>query len=189
MKKLLIATKNQHKLNEFEVLLGARFKILSLFDFPEIEDIAETGDSFSANASIKACTLYKNTKEATIADDSGLNVNALNGAPGVYSARYAGEPSNDQANRQLLLKNMENFVDRSAYFECCIVLMDHEDEKSFTGKLHGSIGFEEKGSNGFGYDSIFIPEGYDLTLAELTEEEKNRISHRALASKLLLEAL
>lgn len=189
MKKLLIATKNQHKLNEFEALFGDRFKIISLFDFPEIEDISETGDSFASNASLKANTLFEFTKEATIADDSGLIVNALNGEPGIYSARYAGEPSNDAANRKLLLKNLENIEDRSAYFECCIVLKDHDDERSFTGKLYGRIGFEEKGQNGFGYDSIFIPDGYKKTLAELLEEEKNRISHRYLASKLLLESL
>ncbi len=189
MKNLLIATKNKHKLIEFIALLGDRYNIISLFDFPQIDDIPETGDTFESNASIKANTLFDFTSEATIADDSGLIVNVLNGAPGIYSARYAGMPANDSSNRQLLLKNLENVSDRSAYFECCIIFKDQDIERSFTGRLFGKIGTEEKGVNGFGYDSIFIPEGSNKTLAEYSEDEKNTISHRYLACKLLLEAL
>ena len=189
MKKLLIATKNVHKLEEFRAILVNQFQLLSLFDFPDIPDIEETGNTLEANALIKARALFAATVKTTISDDSGLIVNALDGQPGVYSARYAGGNSNDKANRDLLLKNLENLSDRSAYFECCIIWKDKDVEKTFTEKLYGTKAREEKGKNGFGYDSIFIPEGSDRTLAEYSESEKNGMSHRFLASRELINWL
>jgi len=189
MKKLLIATKNKHKLEEFQSILGSQYSILSLFDFPEINDIEETGATFEENAIIKARTLYEMTGESTISDDSGLVVNALHGAPGVYSARYSGQNATDASNRTLLLQNMNGIDDRSAYFECCIALIGEDRTNVFAGQFTGTIGVEERGSNGFGYDPIFIPDGHQRTLAEFLPSEKNEISHRAIASKKLLDYL
>lgn len=189
MKKILIATKNQHKLEEFKEILGRKYEILSLFDFPEIPEIEETGTTFEANALLKARTLFKATGQMTISDDSGLVVEALNGAPGIYSARYAGSKSNDADNRKLLLKNMDGVTHRNAYFECSIALIDSDSEHIFNGRLHGEIGSVEKGQNGFGYDPLFIPTNDTRSLAEYESSEKNKISHRALASQKLIDHL
>jgi len=187
MNKLLIATKNGHKLDEFKEIFGKESNVYSLFDFPDIPEIEETGHTFEENSQLKATTLFKYVKETTIADDSGLVVSSLDGAPGVYSARYSGPNANDRSNRRLLLENMVNVKDRSAYFECCIYLKSKNISRSFTGRLYGNISFEEKGINGFGYDSIFIPIGDTRTLAEYSEVEKNKISHRYLAIQELLK--
>ncbi|MBK7741507.1 MAG: RdgB/HAM1 family non-canonical purine NTP pyrophosphatase [Saprospiraceae bacterium] len=190
MNIILLATANGHKLEEFSNILGKEYFIRSLKDYPELPEIEETGTSLEENAGIKAKTLASHIGNTTIADDSGLIVPVLGGDPGIHSARYAGEHGNDSANRKLLLQNLEDFHDRSAYFECVIALCNPDgDTLYFSGKLHGHIGFEEKGSNGFGYDSIFIPEGSDRSLAEFSPEEKNQISHRRKAIDGLLAYL
>lgn len=184
--KLLLATKNQHKQHEMAVLLGSTFEVLSLLDFPDIGDIEETGSTFEANARLKAQTLFDITGAATIADDSGLSVNALEGQPGIYSARFAGINATDENNRKLLLSNMEHTLDRKAFFTCCIVYISSDTLKVFNGELHGSIAFGERGANGFGYDSVFIPEGSNRTLGEMDADEKNQISHRSKAVQQLI---
>lgn len=190
MKEILLATANAHKLEEFSNILDKDYSIRSLKDYPELPEIDETGSTLEENAGIKAKTLASHTGSTTIADDSGLIIPALNGAPGIHSARYAGQHGNDAANRKLLLHNLENIDDRSAYFECAIVLCYPDGEtRYFSGRLHGRIGYEEKGNNGFGYDSIFIPEGSSKTLAEYSAEEKNQISHRRRAIDRLLQYL
>ena len=189
MNTLLIATANSHKLDEFKKILPKDINILSLKDFPEISDIAETGESFSENAWIKASTLFNHTGIITIADDSGLVTSALDGAPGIYSARYACEPSNDAANRKKLLNEMANKSDRNASFVCAIALVGREINSVFEGQLKGEIVQHERGHNGFGYDSIFVPIGYTVTLAEMEAHQKNKISHRYLAIQKLFSFL
>lgn len=187
MKEILLATANKHKLDEFAAILGSSYLIRSLSDFKEIPDIDETGQTLEDNAGIKARTLFLYTGRPTIADDSGLIVPFLDGAPGVRSARYAGEKSNDAANRTLLLKNLGQTDQRSAFFECVIAMVSRdEDIRYFSGRLYGNISYEERGENGFGYDSIFIPEGDTRTLAEYSPEEKNAISHRKKAIEQLI---
>ena len=188
MTEVLLATANQHKLEEFNAILSHKLIIKSLVEFPDIPEIEETGSTLEENAEIKAATLLNYTLKATMADDSGLIVPSLGGRPGVHSARYAGIHGDDAANRKLLLEKMTKAIDRSAYFEC-IIAWARLNEKVifFSGKLHGHIGFEEKGNNGFGYDSIFIPIGYNITLAQLMPNEKNAISHRRKAIDKLMQ--
>ncbi len=188
MTEVLLATANHHKLEEFNAILNHKFIFKSLIDFPDLPDIEETGSTLMENAELKATTLLNYTLKAAIADDSGLIVPSLGGAPGVHSARYAGIHGDDAANRKLLLENMSKVIDRSAYFECVIAwARQNENVLFFSGKLHGHISFEEIGENGFGYDSIFIPNGYDITLAQLMPNEKNVISHRRKAIDKLME--
>lgn len=181
--KLLIATKNKGKAAEFEKLLSPHgYEIKTLLDFPEIGEIVENGNTFESNALIKAKALYDATGIACIADDSGLCVDALDGAPGLLSARYAGEKATDDANIDLLLENMKDCEDRNAKFVCAICHYDGKDQEIFMGECHGKIGYERQGDNGFGYDPIFIYEN-GKTFAQMTSEEKNEISHRARAIK------
>ena len=189
MNNILIATANKHKLEEFKKILPSYLNIRSLIDYPELPDIAETGTSFAANAMIKASTLHTHTGMATIADDSGLSVDALQGAPGIYSARYAGINATDAENRRKLLHNLKGKEPRSAAFFCAIALVGNQLEKIFEGTLQGVITHQEKGDYGFGYDAIFIPEGYNITLAEMEPEIKNRISHRYHAVTKLMKYL
>ncbi len=193
--EIVLATKNTGKLREFRHFFkGADIFFKSLNDYFKIPEIIEDGQTFEENAIIKARTTAAFLQRFVIADDSGLQVDFLNGKPGVYSSRYSGSNSTDKANRQKLLKelkNVKNFLKRSARFKCSLVLWDYKEGLIFktTESCEGAIGFEEKGVGGFGYDSIFIPSGFKKTMAELTEDEKNSISHRGKALKNLHDFL
>ena len=183
--KLVLATNNAHKLSEIRQILGNRFEeILSLRDLGITQDVAETGSTLKENAIIKATTIMKLTGLPTLADDTGLMVDALNGEPGVYSARYAGEQHDDKANVAKLLKNLEPYKgkERSAHFVTCMVIAYPNGKiKSVEGRTDGEITYSPSGSNGFGYDPVFY--SYDLkkVFAEATPEEKNSVSHRGRA--------
>ncbi len=179
--ELIFASHNQNKVKEINALLGNGFRVKSLSDIGFDTEIVENGETLEANALIKARTIYKLTQQNCFADDTGLLVSALNNEPGVYSARYAGLQKNDHDNMDLLLKNLEGITDRKANFTTCIALILDGKEYLFEGKLHGSIIKEKIGSNGFGYDPIFKPDNYTITLAQMELSEKNTISHRAKA--------
>ena len=175
--EIYVATHNAHKLREIgEILPG--FTILS-----EDPDVEETAPDFSGNALIKARAIAAAHKGCWVmADDSGLEVTALGGEPGVRSARYAGEPSNTPANNALLLKNLEGVTDRRANFTCCVALVDPDGgEHVLAGRCYGTIACEASGVGGFGYDPLFIPDGHTKSFAELSADEKNAISHRGRA--------
>ena len=180
MKEIVIATKNEHKVIEFKnVLERLGYKVLSLFDFDEFPEIIEDKDTFKGNALKKASSLAKYLNKTVIADDSGLEVFSLDGAPGVYSARYAGENVTYQDNNKLLLKNMKNIQERKARFLTCMCIYNSDKEPVFfEDYLYGEIAYENKGENGFGYDPIFIVDEDKRHLAEYKLEEKNKISHR-----------
>lgn len=187
--KLAIATNNQHKLQEIRAILGDSFEeLLSLKDLGIDVDVEETGTTLEENALIKARTILALSGIATLADDTGLMVDALNGAPGVYSARYAGEEHNDAKNRALLLKNLDGVKDRSAHFATVIALC-YPDGKTLTasGRVNGEILLSERGTEGFGYDSLFFSTELGKTFAEATQAEKNSVSHRGRALKAMLE--
>jgi len=193
--QVVIATTNKHKLDEIKSILGnPSWQILSLQDFPEIDPIAETGSSFQENALLKARMVFLHTSLLTLADDSGLEVDALAGAPGVYSARYAGRAHNYDANNRKLLKELRGVPaeERRAQFHCVVAIVGNSTEKIVEGIVPGHIIQELRGKGGFGYDPLFIPDGYEKTYAELGEEIKNRISHRAIAfqkAKAIVEQL
>ncbi len=184
--KLLIATRNPHKLTE----LAAIFKIpglefLNLSAFTNMPEVEEDGLTFRDNAIKKARAAALASGMWTMADDSGIEVLALGGQPGVRSARYAGEPVNYAANNAKLLKAMNGVADRRARFSCAVAICDPKGVAEVAvGYCHGTIGFEERGSNGFGYDPLFIPSGFAITFAEMSAEEKNKTSHRARALHL-----
>ena len=185
-KKLVFATNNAHKLDEISSILGEKVELLSLKDIHCHVDIPETADTLEGNAMLKAEYIYKNYGLDCFADDTGLEVEALNGAPGVYSARYAGgEEHNAEANMQKLLQNMQGVQNRKAQFRTAICLILDGKKHLFEGIVKGEIIKEKRGSSGFGYDPIFVPEGYTKTFAELGNETKNKISHRALAVEKL----
>lgn len=188
---IIIASNNKHKIREIKEILGDKFdNIFSLSDKNIDIEIEETGLTFYENALIKAETICKLTGLPTLSDDSGLEVEALNGAPGVYSARYAGEPSSDKKNNELLLKNLKNITNRKARFTCVIVLCYPDGSNiSATGYCNGEILFKEDGNGGFGYDPLFY--SYDLkkSFGVATGEEKNSVSHRAIALKNLYKLL
>ena len=190
---LVIATSNQHKLKEFKALLqGFPFTILSLKDFPEIPAVVEDGKNFYENALKKALTVARHTGKLTVADDSGIEVDALEGRPGVYSARFAGEDATDEANNTKLLKELEGVTSdkRGACFKCVLVVVPPDGETVFVeGECRGSIIQETRGDYGFGYDPLFLVSEYNKTFSEITPEEKNKISHRARALQKLLELL
>lgn len=189
-KKLVFATNNAHKLEEIRSILGDRIEISSLADIHCQADIPETADTLEGNARQKAMYIYENYGLDCFADDTGLEVEALGGAPGVYSARYAGGEGHDsQANMNKLLKEMEEKSNRKAQFRTIISLIEKGEEKQFEGIVKGEIIREKKGESGFGYDPVFQPEGYHETFAELGNEIKNKISHRARAVKALCEYL
>ena len=187
--KLVIATRNRHKLDEIRAILHQpSLEIVSAFDFPDIPDVVEDGATFEANAVKKAVTLATATGCWALADDSGLEVDALSGEPGVYSARYAGEPVSYKANNEKLLANLETVGDRTARFRCVIALSSPSGAaRTVEGSVEGTIGFEERGTGGFGYDPVFIPEGHTLTFAELEPEAKHAISHRGRALRVAAE--
>lgn len=189
-KKLVFATNNAHKLEEIKSILGDKVEILSLADIDCHADIPETADTLEGNARQKAMYVYTHYGMDCFADDTGLEVDALEGAPGVHSARYASEKGHDsQANMEKLLREMEEKNDRKAQFRTIISLIEKGEEKQFEGIVRGEILRERKGNSGFGYDPVFRPEGYDKTFAELGNEIKNKISHRARAVAALCEYL
>ena len=189
--KLAIATNNAHKLSEIRAILGDSFEqLLSLKDLGIDVDVEETGTTLEENALLKARTICKLCKLPTLADDTGLMVDALDGAPGVYSARYAGEAHNDANNRALLLKNLEGKTSRRAHFSTVIAIgYPNGDFITANGRVEGSILHEERGSEGFGYDSLFYSDELGKTFAQATPEEKNSVSHRGRALHAMLEKL
>ena len=187
--KLVFATNNKHKLEEVRGILGENFQLLSLKDINCEEDIPETADTLEGNALLKALHVSQKYGYDCFADDTGLEVYALNNAPGVYSARYAGESKDSKANMKKVLKELEGKEDYSARFRTVIALIMNEEEYLFEGKVEGTLIKEEKGIAGFGYDPIFVPKGYTETFAELGSDIKNTISHRAEAVKLLKQFL
>jgi len=189
MNKLVFATNNKHKLDEVRAILGEAFEIASLKDIACFDDIPETADTLEGNALQKARYIFDKFGLDCFADDTGLEIEALNGAPGVYSARFAGEECNSQKNMQKVLSLMEGCPNRKACFRTIIALIQNGTIKYFEGKICGKIAEVPSGSAGFGYDPIFIPDGYKKSFAELSPEEKNEISHRALATKKLANYL
>ena len=181
----IFATNNKHKLEEIQQIVGAKLSILSLQDMNFREDIPENETTIEGNALYKARFIYNRFGKDCFADDTGLEVVALNGEPGVLSARYAGEEKNYQSNNELLLKNLNPFPNKSARFKTVIACVLEGREYVFEGIIEGTIVNEPKGKNGFGYDPIFQPSGYQQTFAELSEEVKNTISHRARAMESL----
>ncbi|MDR0893144.1 MAG: non-canonical purine NTP diphosphatase [Mediterranea sp.] len=189
-RRLVFATNNAHKLEEVAAILGDRIELLSLSDIGCHADIPETADTLEGNALLKSSYVYKEYGLDCFADDTGLEVAALGGAPGVYSARYAGGEGHDSAaNMRKLLHELEGQPDRRAQFRTAISLILNGEEYLFEGVVRGEIITEARGATGFGYDPLFRPDGYDKTFAELGAEVKNRISHRAQAVRKLCEFL
>jgi XTP/dITP diphosphohydrolase len=189
-KKILVfATHNAHKAQEIQRVVGDAYLIQTLTDIGCTEDIAETGTTLDENARIKSRYVYETYGLDCFADDTGLEVEALDGRPGVYSARFAGPQRSDQDNMVLLLQQLQDKPSRNAQFRTVISLITGGKESLFEGVLKGEIIREQKGSNGFGYDPVFMPEGENRTLAEMTMDEKNSISHRARAMQKLIAFL
>ncbi|WP_303003103.1 non-canonical purine NTP diphosphatase [Bacteroides congonensis] len=189
-RKLVFATNNAHKLEEVAAILGEKIELFSLNDIGCHTDIPETAATLEGNALLKSSFIFKNYGLNCFADDTGLEVEALDGAPGVYSARYAGGEGHDsQANMLKLLHDLEGKKNRKAQFRTAISLILDGKEYLFEGVIKGEIIKEKRGDSGFGYDPIFKPEGYDKTFAELGNDIKNKISHRALAVQKLCEFL
>lgn len=189
-KKFVFATNNSHKLEEVTAILGEKVELLSMKDIKCDTDIPETADTLEGNALLKARYIFDNYHLDCFADDTGLEVEALNGAPGVYSARYAGGEGHDaQANMLKLLHELDGKENRKAQFRTAISLILDGKEYLFEGVIKGEIIKEKRGDSGFGYDPVFMPEGYDRTFAELGNDIKNQISHRALALQKLCEFL
>ena len=188
-KKLFFATNNAHKLEEIAAILGEKIELLSLKDIECTADIPETADTLEGNATQKAEYIYQQYGLDCFADDTGLEVEALDGAPGVFSARYAGEGHNSEDNMQKLLQNLQGVTNRKAQFRTVICLIWDDKKYLFEGICKGEIIEEKRGNAGFGYDPIFVPEGYDQTFAELGNDIKNSISHRAKAVELLCNFL
>ncbi len=188
-KKIVFATHNVHKLREVSALLKENFEVVGLTDIGCMEDIPETADTFAGNARIKSEHVYKNYGLSCFSDDSGLEVEALNGAPGVYSARYAGEAHNDTANNEKLLQELKGVENRKARFRTVVSLIVEGNETTFEGFVEGTILETPRGQHGFGYDPLFQPMGYSQSFAELGDEVKNTISHRARAIQKLVAYL
>ncbi|MED1016735.1 XTP/dITP diphosphatase [Bacillus atrophaeus] len=193
MKEAIIATHNPGKVKEFKDILASKgYDVKSLADIGFLEEIEETGHTFEENAVLKAEAVAKAVNKMVIADDSGLSVDNLGGSPGVYSARYAGEQKDDMANINKVLQELKGIEkeQRTARFRCALaVSIPGEETKTVEGHVEGYIAEEPKGENGFGYDPIFIVKDKDKTMAELTSDEKNKISHRANALKKLSQLL
>ncbi|MFA7227017.1 MAG: non-canonical purine NTP diphosphatase [Dysgonamonadaceae bacterium] len=189
MRKIVFATNNQHKLDEIRKITEGKIEILSLNDIDSNDEIEETGSTLEENALIKARFIKNKYGYDCFAEDTGLEVEALENAPGVYSARYAGDACRDEDNIKKLLDNLKGIANRKARFRTVIALLMNNEEYFFEGEIKGYIIDEKRGSAGFGYDPIFVPEGYDQTFAELGEEIKNRISHRSIATQKLVDFL
>ena len=189
-KELVFATNNLNKLKEVQdLILNKDIKLLSLVDIGCSEDIPETADTIAGNAFLKAEYIYQKYELSCFADDTGLEVEVLDGEPGVKSARYAGEEKNNEENIKLLLLNLENKQNRKAQFKTVISLIMEGVNYEFTGIIKGTITERKIGEKGFGYDAVFMPEGSERTFAQMSLEEKNKISHRAIAVAKLLEFL
>lgn len=188
IQKLVFATNNAHKTEEVAKILAPDYQVLCLKDINCLVDIPETGSTFAENATLKSTYVFEHFGLDCFADDSGLEVEALNNQPGIYSARYSGV-KDDTTNLQLLLKNMEGQTNRKARFKTVISLLKNGENHLFEGIIEGAIRTEPSGTNGFGYDPIFQPNGYNITFAEMDMDEKNRISHRALAMQKLIAFL
>lgn len=190
MKKLVFASNNAHKLSEIRAILGDRLEIISLSDLQCHEEIPETADTLEGNALIKARYVWEHYGLYCFADDTGLEVEALGGAPGVYSARFAGEHASFEDNVSLLLERLSGVAaPRRARFRTVIALIDEYGTHFFEGSVDGEITLERSGDHGFGYDPIFRPEGREETFAQLTEQEKNSMSHRGRAVQKLVRYL
>ena len=189
MKKIVFATNNAHKLEEVRAIAGDSFHILSLSDIDCHDDILETADTLEGNALIKARWVRDRYGMDCFADDTGLMVDALNGEPGVYSARYAGEAHDAEANMAKLLEKMNGQTDRKAHFSTVIALCLDGEEKIFEGRVDGTIAVQRSGANGFGYDPIFVPDETGISFADMTAEAKNAISHRGRATEKLFQYL
>jgi len=189
MKEIVFSTNNLHKLDEIRSILGAEYKVLSLQDISCFEDIPETADTLEGNALLKAQYVKEKFGYDCFADDTGLEIPELGNAPGVYSARYAGESKDPQANMNKVLEELKGKENTKARFRTVIVLIRDNKISQFEGIIEGHIINKARGNGGFGYDPIFVPEGYDQTFAELGSEIKNQISHRARAVKKLKEFL
>lgn len=187
--EIVFATNNSHKLEEAKAMTEGKFHILSLNDIGCHDDIPETADTLLGNALIKARWIKEKYGYDCFADDTGLIVDALDGDPGVYSARYAGPECDAQANMRLLLKNLEGKDNRNARFVTVIALIINGEEKTFTGSVEGEIALAPHGNGGFGYDPIFVPVESGIPFAEMTPESKNAISHRGRAMKLMVASL
>jgi XTP/dITP diphosphohydrolase len=188
--RLCFASNNKHKLEEIKNVVGRKFEILSLADIKCNEELPETRNTLEGNSLQKAEYVLQHYSTPCFADDTGLEVEALHGAPGVYSARYAGNHRSNDDNIALLLQNLKNDTNRKAQFRTVITLIGVEAQPVFfEGIIRGEIITEKRGSSGFGYDPVFIPEGHSITFAEMTLEEKNQLSHRAIAVKKLAEYL
>lgn len=187
--RIYFATGNINKVREVQEILPESFKVLSLIDLRYPPKLEETGDTLEENSRLKAKTLFDYVKAPCFADDTGLEVLALGGAPGVRSARYAEKESNDLKNVDLLLHNLRNESNRKARFRTVITLFIEGNENQFEGIVHGKIITKRKGTGGFGYDPVFVPDGYVTTFAEMAPEEKNMISHRGKSITKLVDFL
>ncbi len=185
MKKIIFATNNPHKLSEVRALLTGIFEVVSLKDLGFVGDIPETGKTLAENASQKSHFIYERYGFDCFADDTGLEVDALNGAPGVYSARYAGEKATYEENVTKLLHELDGKQNRSAHFKTMVSLILDGVEFQFEGRVEGAILDSRSGNFGFGYDPVFLPDGYSDSFAEMSSELKNRISHRGKAMQKL----
>ncbi len=189
IKEIVFATNNKHKFTEIQRIIGEKFKLLSLQDINCNEDIPETAMTIAENSMQKADYIRNNYNKNCFADDTGLEIEALDGRPGVHSARYAGEGKNMQDNIAKVLSELKGKSNRKARFKTVISLILDDKKYQFEGIVNGKIIDEEKGSEGFGYDPIFVPEGYDITFAEMSADEKNAISHRGRAVQKLVKFL
>lgn len=189
MKRIVFATNNQHKLEEISAILGDRFEIVSLAEINCFDDIPETADTLEGNALQKARFVKEKFGYDCFADDTGLEIEALNNAPGVYSARYAGPARSSEDNMNKALEELKDKANRKARFRTVIALILDGKEYLFDGIVNGSIATEKKGAEGFGYDPIFVPEGYCESFAQLGADVKNKISHRARATAQLADFL
>ena len=189
--KLIIASNNAHKIYEIKKILSGKFdEIVSLREAGIDHETIEDGKTFMENALKKAREIAEISGQCALADDSGICVDALDGAPGIYSARFSGEHGNDEENNRLLLEKISHAPDRSAHYTCAMALVYPTGESvTAEGYMHGEITWTPRGERGFGYDPLFVPVGESRTVAEMTDEEKNAISHRANALRLLLERL
>lgn len=187
--KLLFATNNRHKLGEVQQLLEGMYTLVTPAEMGLTEEIPETQDTLEGNALQKAHYVYSKLGIACFADDTGLEVEALNGAPGVHSARYSGSDKDSAKNIEKLLHELQGQTNRKACFRCIIALVDGEEKVLFEGRVDGEIMLCKSGNGGFGYDSVFRPDGYDCSFAEMPAEEKNRISHRGKAVEKLVAYL
>lgn len=187
--EIVFATGNKHKLEEVRQMLPKNINLRSLADFPEVGDISEPFDTLEENALVKADYLVERYGIPCFSDDSGLEVSALNMRPGVYSARYAGPEKDDVANRRLVLREMEGISDRRARFRAVIAYRDKDHKAFFEGIINGRLDTKETGTGGFGYDPIFIPEGYEESFGTLPPEIKQQISHRSRAMAAFMDQL